>query len=153
MPNAIDNAIARLQNIAASLSTIPPTGTVIHAESDYPTEAAQPFPFSIAYLSAGRFRATNGTIHHNFPTIKVEIHFSRGNLKQAYEQINAAALEFPKRLVADPTLDGTIQTMVFGSENEIEYAARPFDYGTIKSQVLEFDIPLKLLQAPQSTST
>lgn len=153
MANAIDNAIARLQNIAAALSTLPPTGTTMHAENDYPTEAAQPFPFCIAYLSAGRFRATNATVHHNFPTIKVEMHFSRVNLKQTYEQINAAALEFPKRLVADPTLDGAVQTIVFGQENEIEYAARPFEYGSIKSFVLEWDLPIKLLQAPQSTST
>ena len=153
MTNAIDNAIARIQNIAAALSTIPPTGTTMHAEADYPTEAAQPFPLCVSYLAAGRFRAPNATIHHNFPVIKIELHFSRVNLKQAYQQINAAALEFPKRLAADPTLDGTVQTIVFGQESEIEYGVRPFEYGTIKSQMLEFDIPLKLLQAPQSTST
>jgi hypothetical protein len=152
MPNAIDNAIARIQDIAAALSTIPPTGTVMHAEADYPTEAAQAFPFCISYLSAGRFRATNATIHHNFPIIKVEMHFNRVNLKQAYQQIHAAALEFPKRLVADPTLNGTVTTIIFGSESEIEYGVRPFDYGTIKSQVLEFDIPIKLLVTPQATA-
>ena len=153
MPNALDNAIARIQNIAAALSTVPPTGTTVRAENDYPSEAAQAFPFCISYLGGGRFRATNATIHHNFPIVKVEMHFSRVNLKQAYQQINAAAIEFPKRLVADPTLDGTVQTIVFGQESEIEYTARPFEYGTIKSQVLEFEIPIKLLQSPQSTST
>lgn len=152
MANDIDNAVARVQDIAAALTTIPPTGTKMHAELDYPAEAGQPFPFSIAYLGGGRFQATNATVHHNFPAIKVEFHFSRVNLKQAYQQINAVAIEFPQRLAGDPTLGGTVQTIVFGGDGEIEYTVRPFEYGSIVSQMLEFTIPVKLLKAPQSTA-
>jgi hypothetical protein len=148
MPNAIDNAIARIQDIAASLSTVPPSGTTIKAAADYPVEAAQPFPFCVSYLSGGQFRLTNKTIHHNFPAIRVEFHLSRVNLMQAYQQATAIALEFPKRLAADPTLNDTITTIVATQDEAIAYEVRPFEWAGVVSQMVAFTIPVKTLQAP-----
>jgi hypothetical protein len=148
MPNAIDNAIARIQDIAAALSTVPPTGTTIKAESDYPIEAAQPFPFCVSFLMGGRFRFTNATIHHNFFDVRVEFHLSRVNLKQAYQQADAIALEFPKRLAADPTLNSTITTIVASQDEPIAYEVRPFEWAGVVSQMVAFTIPIKTLQAP-----
>src|SRR3990167_11423168 len=98
MPNAIDNAIARLQNIAAACTSV-----TFKSAPDYPVDNVEPFPCSVCYIGGGQFVLTNATIHHNFPTINLELHFSRVNLKQAYQQIDAIALEFPKRLAGDPT--------------------------------------------------
>lgn len=147
MANAIDNAIARIQDIALAM-----TGITLKSAPDYPIEAPDPLPFGAAYLTGGEFRVTNATMHHNFPNIRVEFHFSRVNLKQAYQQINAVALEFPKRIAGDPTLNNTITTVLAGIEHPIPYEVRPFEWGQIATQMLAFTIPLKTLQAPQTTA-
>jgi hypothetical protein len=152
--SAIDNAIARLQNIAAAC-----TGVTFKSAQDYPTDNVEPFPASIAYISGGTFHLTNATIHHNFPVIALELHFSRVNVKRAYQDIDAIAIELPKRLAADPTLDGTIDTIVASRDEPITYEVRPFQWTPagvtpiITSQMLKFLIPIKTLQAPQVTST
>lgn len=152
--SAIDNAIARLQNIVAAC-----TDVAFKSAPDYPVENIEPFPCSIAYVSGGTFMFTNRTIHHNFPELSLELHFSRTNLKQAYQQIDAIAIELPKRLAHDPTLDGTIDTIVATRDAPITYEVRPFFWTPqgvtpqVVSQMLKFTIPIKTLQAPQATST
>jgi hypothetical protein len=152
MANEIDNAIARIQDIAAALTTVPPTGTTITALADYPIEAAGKFPFVVSYLSGGNFNFTNASMMRNFPSIRVEFHFSRTNLQQAYQQIYAVALEFPKRLSGDPRLNNTIDTIVASADAPIPYEVRPFEWAQISSQMLAFTIPVKTLQAPTSTA-
>lgn len=152
--SAIDTAIARLQNIVAAC-----TGVTFKSAPDYPVDNVEPFPCSIAYIGGGTFSFTNATVHHNFPTLVLELHFSRVNVKQAYQQIDAIAIELPKRLAADPTLDGTVDTIVATRDEPIAYEVRPFQWTPqgvtpiIVSQMLRFDIPIKTLQAPQATST
>lgn len=151
--SAIDNAIARLQTIVAACSDV-----TFKSAPDYPVENAEPFPCSIAYVSGGTFTFTNRTVHRNFPEISLELHFSRTNLKQAYQQIDAIAIELPKRLAYDPTLGDTIDTIVATRDAPITYEVRPF-YWTppgaspqVVSMVLKFTIPIKTLQAPQATA-
>lgn len=141
--NAIDNAITRIQTIVDSLTSV-----TFKSTPDYPIENADPFPMSVVYLGGGQFTATNATVHHNFPTINVEFHLSRVNLKQTYQQINAIALEFPRRLVADPTLGGNITTIVMSKDLPITYTVRPYSFGSVTSQMMLFVIPIKTLQAP-----
>lgn len=154
MTNVIDNAIARVQNIVAAMTSV-----TFKSAPDYPTDNIEPFPCSICYIGGGQFMATNATIHHNFPMLNIEFHFSRVNLKQTYQQINAVALEFPKRIVADPTLDATVDTVIMTRDQPITYTVRPFQWSppnvtpVITSQMLLFSIPIKTLQAPQTTST
>jgi hypothetical protein len=150
--SAIDSAIARLQDLAQACTTV-----VFKSAPDYPVENVEPFPCSIAYIVNGTFRLTNRTIHRNFPVIAVEMHFSRVNLKQAYQQINAIAIEFPRRLAADPTLNGTVDTIIATQDQPITYEVRPFTWGVqregapvVTSQMLSFNIPIKTLQAPLS---
>ena len=154
MANAIDNAIARLQNIAAACTSV-----TFKSAKDYPVDNVEPFPCSVAYISGGSFVMTNATTHHNFPVLNLELHFSRTNLLQAYTQIDAIASELPKRLAGDPTLDGTITTIVATRDAPITYVVRPYQWSPagvtpiVTSQMLMFSIPIKTLQAPQSTST
>lgn len=162
MPNAIDNAITRMQNIAQALSTLTDVsgGSVtIKSALDYPVENVEPFPCAICYVGGGQFMLTNASIHHNFPSLNVEFHFSRVNLRQAYLQIGQTVLEFPKRLAGDPTLDGSIDTILAGRDTPVTYTVRPYQWTPqgvtpiIMSQMLLFTIPIKTLQAPVSTST
>jgi len=157
--SSLDNAIVRLQEIALALSTIPPVGaTRIMTAPNYPIEAPPAFPASIAFLSSGEFTLTNASVHHNFPVIAVEFHFSRVNLTQCYQQINAVVIEFPQRLAGDPTLAGTVETIVGGAESRIAYVVRPFQWvqasqtqAPVISQMLVFSVPVKLLKAPKAT--
>lgn len=143
MANVIDNAISRLQDIVSSC-----TDVVIKSAPDYPIENADPFPMSVAYIQGGSFTLTNATIHHNFPIIRLEIHFSRVNIKQVYQQINGIVLELPRRLAKDPTLNGTVETVLATRDTPIVYSSRPFDWGRVQSELLQFDIPVKLLKSP-----
>lgn len=161
--SSIDDAVTRLQNIAVALSTITDVNgnsVTLRSAPDYPVDNVEPFPFSLAFLAGGSFRLTNRTIHHNFPTVAVEFHFSRVNIHQAELQARAVAVEFPQRLAGDPTLDGTVSTIVGGADSDIPYINRPFVWReqtatqpAIISQMIRFDIPLKLLKAPTATST
>lgn len=148
--SSIDDAIARIQDIALAL-----TGVAIKSAPDYPIESLDPLPMVSTYLSGGEFQFTNATLHHNFPSIAVEFHFSRLNLKQAYQQINSVAIEFPQRLAGDPTLNNTVTTIVSGRDNRIPYTVRPFTWreqsttqSPLITQMLMFTIPVKLLKDP-----
>lgn len=150
----IQGAIARLQNIVDACTTVE-----FRSAPDYPVENQDAFPLSVAYIASGRFMFTNATIHHNFAVINLELHFSRTNLKQAYQQIEKIAIELPKRLAKDPTLDGNIETILATRDEPITYTVRPFQWTpqgatpVVVSQMLMFTIPFKMLQAPQATST
>lgn len=142
-PTTIDNAIARLQDIVQEC-----TGVTIKSAPDYPIENADPFPFSAAYLKSGTAKFTNASTTHIFPVLTLEIHFSRVNIKNTYQNINAIALELPRRLAKDPTLNGTVSTIIATESEPITWEVAPFAYNTITSEVLKFEIPFKTLQVP-----
>lgn len=159
--SSIDDAIARVQDIAQALSTLTDvngTSITLANVADYPTENIPPFPACISYLGGGEFMLTNASVHHNFPMINVEFHLSRLNIKQSYMQVNQIAIEFPQRLAGDPTLNGKVVTIVGGSENRIPYTVRPFTWreqtatqAAVISTLLLFTIPVKLLKTPTAT--
>ncbi len=148
--SSIDDAIARIQAIALEMTTVQ-----IKSAPDYPIETLDPLPMATSYLGGGDFQLTNATIHHNFPVITVEFHFSRLNLKQASQQVNAVAVEFPQRLAGDPTLNDTVVTIVGGADRRIPYTVRPFTWreqsatqSPLITQMLSFAVPVKLLKDP-----
>jgi len=142
-PTTIDNAIARLQDLVQACTTL-----TIKSAPDYPVENADPFPMSVAYLSSGYARFTNASTTHIFPTLSLEVHFSRVNIKNTYQNINAIALELPRRLAADPTLNGTVSTMIATNDQPITWEVSPFSWGAVQSEMLKFSIPFKTLQTP-----
>jgi len=144
-PTAIDNAIARLQDLVQEC-----TGVTIKSAPDYPIENADPFPMSVAYISGGSARFTNASTTHIFPVLSLEIHFSRVNIKNTYQNINAIALELPRRLAKDPTLNATVSTILATNDQPLTWTVSPFDWGKVQSEMLKFEIYLKTLQTPTS---
>jgi len=147
MTNTIDNAIARVQELALSMTSV-----TIKSAPEYAIENADPLPFWVAWVSSGYFYNVNPTQLLNFPSIDVEFHFSRVNLKQTYQQINSVIYEFVKVISGDPTLNGTVETIVFGRDNPLMYTVRPFEWNKITTQMLLFTVPVKIKQTPQATA-
>jgi len=143
MASEVANAVARVQDIVQTFTTV-----TFKSYPDFPVENADPFPMSIAYMSGGTFIASNASTTHLFPIIRVEFHFSRVNLKKVYQDIYNVAIEFSRRLAGDPTLNGTVTTIVSTDDQPLQFTARPFDWGTVVSEALIFEIPIKLLKAP-----
>ena len=143
MPNNIDNAISRLQALALQC-----TSATIKAAPNYPIEDASVLPLAIAHLSTGEVNADNSNTARIKPTINVDFHFSRISLKNAYTQIDAIAQEFSARLCGDPTLNGTVSTIIF----PISFSVSPTQWDKIITQMLTFTIPVKVLTNPQAST-
>lgn len=148
--SSIDDAIARIQAIALELTTVQ-----INSAPDYPIETLDPLPMAISYLTSGTLYFVNSTTQKNFPTINVEFHFSRLNLRQANQQVNAVAIEFPQRLAGDPTLNSTVDTIVATQNQPLNYVRRPFTWReqsasqpSLITDMLMFTVPVKLLKEP-----
>ena len=148
--NALDNAIARLQDISQAMTSV-----TIKSAPDYPLENEEPLPMSVAYLASGSFEAVNISTIKFLPRVNVEFHFSRVNLKQAYQQINAVALEFSQRLQGDPTLNAMVDTIYGTGDDTIPFTVRPFVWrertatmSAFATQMLLFEITLKILESP-----
>jgi len=143
MADEIANAVARVQDIVQSMTTV-----TFKSYPDFPIENADPFPMSIAYMSSGTFVASNASTTHIFPVIRAEFHFSRVNLKRVYQDIYNVAIEFSRRMAGDPTLNATVITIVATNDQQLQFVARPFNWGTVTSEALIFEIPIKLMKAP-----
>ena len=140
---SIDTVIARLQDLVQECTTV-----TIKSAPDYPIENADPFPMSIAYVSGVSAYTMNGTTTPVFPVITLEIHFSRVNLRDTYIKMNSIALELPKRIAGDPTLNNTVDTVIMTRDEPIEGTITPFDWGGVKSEMLKFQIRVKMLETP-----
>lgn len=142
--SVIDNAIARLQDLALA---IPSSDVVIRSAPDYPVESAGVLPLAIAHMVDGSLIATNATVTHLFPTVAVDFHFNRADLKKAYQDIDATIPAYGLRLSGDPTLNGTVDSIVF----PVTFAVSAQQWNTVETIMLRFSVPLKTLETPIST--
>ena len=140
---SIDTVIARLQDLVQECTTV-----TIKSAPDYPIENADPFPMSIAYISGVSAYTMNATTTPVFPVITLEIHFSRVNLKDVYTKLNAIALELPKRIAGDPTLNGTVDTVIMTRDEPLEGVITPCEWSKVQSEMLKFQIRVKMLETP-----
>ncbi len=150
MANDIDNAISRLQAIAIQC-TVPNAGpgtTSLRAAPNYPLEDAAALPIAIAHLSLGTVSPDNATTARILPTVQVDFHFSRVSMKNAYTQIDAVAQDFSQRLCGDPSLNGTISTIVF----PVEFSVTPAQWDKVTTQMLSFVIQIKILHNPTAST-
>ena len=142
---SIDLAVSALQDLSLACTSV-----AIKSAPDYPIENADPFPFSVAYFSNGTFYAVNSDTLSFFPVMVIEFHFSRVNLKRAYQNINSIALEFARKLAGNPTLNSTVATIKMTQSEPIRFTVSPFKWGNIDSEMLKFEIPVKTLETPST---
>ena len=99
-------AVTNLQTLILTIASD------INAAPDAPPESINQFPFSLVYIK--EFRTLGGSYGWDeiVDTIVIEIHLTRQNLPGAYAAALPYRTEILEKLIADPTLGGTIDTMV-----------------------------------------
>jgi len=133
----IDDAIQRVQTIAKA-TAFENTKTFKNAP-DYPTDDASILPLVITHLSGGSVIEMNATDTKFMANISTEVHFDRNILRLTYQKIDAFIPDFIQRLGGDPTLGGTVSTIVFPAT----FTVGPAEWDSIITQMVTFTIPVK----------
>jgi len=128
----IDDAILRLQVLADAC-------TGINNTPQYPTDDASVLPLAIAHIGGGTGDQPNATDTKLMINLSVDFHFDRSILRLTYQKIDALVPEYIQRLGGDPTLGGTISTIVF----PVAFTVSPADWDSIITQMVSFTIPVK----------
>ena len=139
MPKSLDGAIQRLQALALAS-----TDVTIKAAPSYPVEDSAMLPLSIAHIGLGEFTAEDASSTRHISSIFVDVHFSLNSLKAAYTQIDLFIQEYLKRLAGDPTLNGTVDTIVF----PVSYSVAPMEYDMLTTVGPRIIVPVKLRENP-----
>jgi hypothetical protein len=141
--SVVDNAIARLQDIVLSC-----TDTVIKSAPDYPIEDATSLPLAIAHITDGTGNADNASTAQLNLNLSVDVHFARVNIKDTYTRTNLIIPEFLRRLCGDPTLNGTVDTIIF----PVSVTVSPAQWDAITTHMVSFVVPIKTLETPIATA-
>ena len=138
----IDTAIQRIQTLALASSSD------MKLAPDKPITNAATLPISLAHIGSGQATAANSTTNVFIPNIMVSFYFNPSWLKTALTQIDTVVPAFSNRLAGDPTLNGTVDTIVF----PVTWTdPAPAELGGIDCLMVEFTIPIKTLETPVST--
>jgi hypothetical protein len=143
MANFTDNAIARLQDLAEQCTTAD-----IKFAPDYPVENAAVLPACIAHLASGDVTADNASMSRFVQTAYVDFMFPRQNLKKAYQDADAICVEYGRRLCGDPTLNGTIDTIIFPAR----FIVTPTDWDNTRLILLRYTVQFKELSTPMEST-
>jgi hypothetical protein len=127
-----DTAIDRIQAIAMACSGI-------KAAPTKPVDDAGVLPMAITHITAGSFTEVNATDGKLMVNISADFHFDRQILRLTYTAIDALIPEFLQRLGGDPTLAGSVSTIVF----PVVFQVSPAQWDSITTQMVTFTIPLK----------
>jgi hypothetical protein len=139
MSSIITEAIVKLQTIALAI-----TSENIKAAPTYPVETASALPLAIAYIAEGTGQADDITTARLLMNLNVDFHVRRDSMKSAYTQLNNIIPEFLQRLAGDPTLGGTVDTVVF----PVSFNVAPAQWDAVVTQMASFSIPVKFIQTP-----
>ena len=139
MSKIVDKAINAIQNLALEIQPIN-----IKAAPDYIPESAAVLPLAATHITGGTGSADDATQARLLLNINCDIHIQRDNIAFAYRQTNSIIPDFLQRLAGDPTLDGTVQTIIF----PVTVTVSPADYNGIVTQMISFTIPIKFLEEP-----
>lgn len=137
--SVVDSAIARLQDLVQAC-----TAVTVRLAPDYPISDASMLPLSIAHLVEGSGQADTADQTRLLLTANVDVHFARQSLKDAYQKIDAIAVEYLQRLAGDPTLNGTVDTIVF----PVTFTVSPAQWDNVQTQMITFVIQFKELTTP-----
>ena len=139
----IDDAIVKIQTIALLVAYDSSSNTVRSAPS-YPVENASVLPLAITYIANGTAQADDVTSARLLYTINTDFHVSRVPMKSAYSQLDIIIPDFCRRLAGDPTLSGTVDTIVF----PVSFEVGPAQWDQVVTQMASFAIPIKILSTP-----
>lgn len=137
--SVIDNAIAKLQDHVLACTTV-----TVKQAPDYPVSDGSMLPIAIAHLVNGTGQADTADQTRLLLTANVDVHFNRDSMKIAYQKIDAIAVEYLQRLAGDPTLGGTIDTIVF----PVTFDVSPTQWDNVATQMISFTVQFKELTTP-----
>lgn len=139
----IDDAIVKIQTIAL-LVQYNSSGDTIRSAPSTPVESADVLPLAITYIASGTAQADDVTSARLLYTINTDFHVSRISMKSAYSQLDTIIPDFCRRLAGDPTLAGTVDTIVF----PVSFEVGPAQWDAVVTQMASFSIPIKILSTP-----
>jgi hypothetical protein len=140
----IDDAIVKIQTHALAVAYNSSGSKTIRSAPSLPVEDATVLPLAITYISEGSFQADDVTSARLLYTINTDIHVERSIMKSAYTQLDIIIPDFSKRLAGDPTLGGTVDTIVF----PVTFTVGPAQWDRVVTQMVSFQIPIKILETP-----
>lgn len=140
----IDDAINRLQAIALLYVDPSTSKPLIKAAPDYPVGDASVIPLAIAHIADGSLNVDNASDARLLLTVHVDVHFNRQSIKDSYTKIDKFIPDYLQRLAGDPTLNGKVDTINF----PVYFTVSPADWGSITTQMVSFQIPLKFKESP-----
>ena len=135
-------AIQRIQALALASSSD------MKLAPDTPITNAGTLPMSLAHLGGGTSTAMNKTTNLFIPNILVDFYFNASTLSKAIAQIDTIIPAFCNRLAGDPTLNATVDTIVFPVTWDAPATA---EMGGIDLLNITVNIPIKTLETPVST--
>jgi hypothetical protein len=137
--SVIDDAIVKIQTHALAI-----TAEEVRSAPSKPVESANVLPLAITYIAEGTAQANDVTTCQLLYTINTDFHVRRDIMKAAYTQLDNIIPEFCQRLAGDPTLGGTVDTIVF----PISFSVGPAQWDAVVTQMASFSIPIKILTTP-----
>lgn len=140
MAKSLANAISRCQVHALACSGM-------KAAPDDPPDNLSVFPFSVAYPERGQIFGESGNLIRGIHVIIVEIHVARTILKEAVKLAKGYVEEFSAKIVADPTLNGAVDNVLFEAEQQVTYEFGRLEWANTPTIGVRFHIPVKIRNA------
>lgn len=131
----VDTTIARIQAIALKVAQV-------KSAPNYPVEESSVLPMVITYMKSGDMAAQNATDVKFKAVIQADLHipYTVGGLKEIYTRLNLMVPDFLQRLGGDPTLNGSVSTIVY----PVTFTQAPGpEYNKAPTLAVSFQIPVK----------
>lgn len=136
---SLSSAVAYIPTMLATIADIK------HAPAN-PPETSGEYPFATVLPSNGTFKGETNNIYKGLHELVVTVYFDRNNLPQAYSQIPGMIESLADKLRLDPTLNGTVQTIISTEGSPVRYNVRFVEYGDIPTLALEFFMTVKVYE-------
>lgn len=130
-----------IRNVIIKLQAHAKTAGAKEAPTD-PDETAFQFPFTACYPGSASIEQGPGGGRKDIVNFELSFHVNRVNLPIDIQQVESFYDAFPTLLVNDPTLGGTVNTIVFDEGIKMEFGKMKWaDTETIG---MKFTIPVKI---------
>lgn len=134
-------------NIAGAISALQAHALELTAFKFAPTtppEAVNALPASVAFIESGSCSVDDASSTRELYTIRIDLHFNRANMRNAYTAINAAIPQFVRILAGDPTLGGAVDTIIF----PVQFTVQPMQWNELETLAAVFQIQVKIRETP-----